>query len=337
MEPVQPANVDPFARAFLARLQERPEADRFVLGGYFALQHYLDYRETHDIAVWWRGRVDAAALQAAREAFAEPAREFGYTMRERSWGGEIVSFEALHNGSKVFSFQIALRTIELAEPTRSPWGRIPLESLDDNIGAKMTALVNRGAPRDFVDIKAIVDARLATSARCWELWRAKNPGATIDEGRLALHNHLASLAARLPIERIPQERRASAQALREWFRDEFTAAGDGGQIVTVIDGSLYPDVPVPVELAADGDRADYVLRVCAAWDYGIPPEPETVALLRDWRRIFDAFPSPRSRSYHAFRAFFAWPAIEIPPTSILARWEELDALEERDDPARSLV
>jgi len=201
----------------------------------------------------------------------------------------------------------------------------------------MTALVNRGAPRDFVDIKAIVDARLATSARCWELWRAKNPGATIDEGRLALHNHLASLAARLPIERIPQERRASAQALREWFRDEFTAAGDGGQIVTVIDGSLYPDVPVPVELAADGDRADYVLRVCAAWDYGIPPEPETVALLRDWRRIFDAFPLPRSRSYHAFRAFFAWPAIEIPPTSILARWEELDALEERDDPARSLV
>ena len=104
-----------------------------------------------------------------------------------------------------------------------------------------------------------------------------------------------------------------------------------------IDGSLYPDVPVPDRFNCDGERADYVLRACAAWDYGIPPERETVALLRTWRDVFDAFPLPRSRSYHAFRAFFGWPAIEIPPTSVAARWEELDALEERDDPARSLV
>ena len=41
----------------------------------------------------------------------------------------------------------------------------------------MNALVNRGAPRDFLDIHAVVEADLLTPARCWELWQAKNPGA----------------------------------------------------------------------------------------------------------------------------------------------------------------
>jgi len=104
-----------------------------------------------------------------------------------------------------------------------------------------------------------------------------------------------------------------------------------------IDGALYPDEPAPTVFTTDADRADYVLRVCAAWDYGIPPEAATIALLRSWRAVFDGFPLPRSRSYHALRAYFGWPALEIPTTSILARWEELDALEERDDPARFLV
>ncbi len=101
-----------------------------------------------------------------------------------------------------------------------------------------------------------------------------------------------------------------------------------------MDHSVYPDIGHGDEFTDDYDRADYVSRICGAWDFGIPPELETVALFRRWQSVFDAFPLPRSRSYHAFRAFFGWPAMDIPPTSIRARWEELDALEEREDPMR---
>ncbi len=49
MEPRKPEHPDPFAAAFLERLQNRPEAEQFVLGGYFALKHY---RQTGDVVAW---------------------------------------------------------------------------------------------------------------------------------------------------------------------------------------------------------------------------------------------------------------------------------------------
>ncbi len=167
MEPRKPEHPDPFAAAFLERLQNRPEAEQFVLGGYFALKHYLDYRQTGDVDAWWLSREDPRALAAAREAFVQTAAEFGYSVRERSWG-ETISLEAVDGANKTFSFQVSVRSVEIEPPVPSPWGRFPIETLDDNVASKMVALVARGAPRDFVDVKAIVDAGLVTAERCWE-------------------------------------------------------------------------------------------------------------------------------------------------------------------------
>ena len=83
----------------------------------------------------------------------------------------------------------------------------------------MNALVSRGAPRDFVDIKAVVDAGIVSVDRCWTLWLRKNPSATLEFGKMALQNNLAALIARTPLERVPDDRRESARALRAWFRD----------------------------------------------------------------------------------------------------------------------
>ncbi len=52
-----------------------------------------------------------------------------------------------------------------------------------------------------------------------------------------------------------------------------------------IDHSVYPDIEHGEDFEDDGDRADYVMRVCAAWDLGVPPERATVALFREWRSI----------------------------------------------------
>jgi len=221
MQPTRPAHPDPFAASFLERLGDSPESEQFVLGGYFALKHYLDYRDSADVDAWWRTRLDPGALNAAREAFAATAAQFGYTVRERTWG-ETVSIEAFDGELKVFSFQVAVRSVELDSPVPSPWGHIPIETLDDNVGAKMNALVARGAPRDFVDVKAVVDAGLLTVERCWELWLAKNPGREPDEACLAVQNRLAGIVARTPVERLPPERRREAEALRAWYRDVFT-------------------------------------------------------------------------------------------------------------------
>jgi hypothetical protein len=89
----------------------------------------------------------------------------------------------------------------------------------------MQALVARGAPRDFVDIKAVVDAGLISVERCWELWAAKDPGIEPDDARLRVQTHLTRIQTRMPIERLPPERRAAAIELRSWYRDTFTDSG----------------------------------------------------------------------------------------------------------------
>ena len=290
MDPRKPEHPDPFAAAFLDRLKDRPEAEQFVLGGYFALKHYLDYRDTGDVDAWWRTRQDAQALAVAREVFAETAAEFGYTVRERTWG-ETVSLEALDGANKAFSFRAFLRSAELKRPIASPWGRFTMESFEDNIASKMMALVARGAPCDFADIARVVDAGLVSHVRCWELWATMKPEVNEDDARDRVQTHLARIKARTHGER---------------FED-------------------------------DHDRADYVQRICAACDFGVPPDRDTVALLRGWRDVFDRCPLADSPSYHALRAHFRWPSVPVEPSSYPAPWETLDALEGRADPCRDLV
>ncbi len=105
-----------------------------------------------------------------------------------------------------------------------------------------------------------------------------------------------------------------------------------------IDHSVYPDVdPLPDDLVTPEERADYVHRICAAWDFGIVPDPETFDLLVEWRPIFDSYPLAHSPAYHAFRAWFGWPPAdrgEILDTHA----ERLDRREGRGlDPCRQMI
>jgi hypothetical protein len=99
-----------------------------------------------------------------------------------------------------------------------------------------------------------------------------------------------------------------------------------------IDQSVYPDVDVaPGVLDLPGDQADYVHRICAAWDFGLVPERATFQLFRGWREVFDVYVLPHSPAYHAFRTWFGWPPVE--KGSLIATTAEcLDRREGRDDP-----
>ena len=223
--PDKPRNLDPLAEKVLDSLAGRPEAGEIVLGGYFALQHYIDYRTTHDIDAWWRTQLSAAAQRAIAQSMQEVADATGHDLRQRRFG-ETISWEMLREGKKRFSFQIAVRSVELEPPVPSPWPPILLETLHDNIGAKMNALAERGAARDFLDIAHLAEAKLTTPAECWTLWTRKNPGGSVESAKSKVAFHLMTMESHRPLESIQDPiARTKAQHTRQWFRREFLGMG----------------------------------------------------------------------------------------------------------------
>ena len=108
-----------------------------------------------------------------------------------------------------------------------------------------------------------------------------------------------------------------------------------------IDGSVYPDLDEPPAVLETVEaKADYVHRICTAWDYGVHPEPETFTLFARWKDVFDRFPVLTSPAYHAFRAWFRWEPLAFPANVSMPtpRYLHLDRLEGRDeDPCERMI
>ena len=102
-----------------------------------------------------------------------------------------------------------------------------------------------------------------------------------------------------------------------------------------IDYSVYPDVSeLPEILATEEQKADYIHRLCAAWDFDIYPEKETFTLLRGWKEVFDRYPIPESPAYHTFRQIFGWEDVPlVRNASVRLTYEILDRLEGREPDA----
>ena len=98
-----------------------------------------------------------------------------------------------------------------------------------------------------------------------------------------------------------------------------------------IDGSVYPDCTPPKELTTFEERADYLHRICAAFDHGIVPEEDTIDLLESWKSIFDHFVIVSSPAYHAFRGFYGWEPMEHGTFFADPVYMVLDRLEGRED------
>jgi hypothetical protein len=98
-----------------------------------------------------------------------------------------------------------------------------------------------------------------------------------------------------------------------------------------IDATVYPDLDEPPDqLDTASDQADYIQRICGAWDFGIVPDQETFALFTTWRDVFDAYPLLGSLAYHTFRSTFNWPP--IPAIILETLWERYDRQHGRLDP-----
>ena len=83
-----------------------------------------------------------------------------------------------------------------------------------------------------------------------------------------------------------------------------------------IDGALYPDTEPPAALRGLADRVDFLARLCAAWDFGLLPDPDVVAEIRraDWREAVDGCRLLTSPVYHLLRSWH-----ELPPLQYLGQ------------------
>jgi hypothetical protein len=76
-----------------------------------------------------------------------------------------------------------------------------------------------------------------------------------------------------------------------------------------IDGSLYPDTETPARLETLSDRIDFLARLCAAWDFGLLPDQDTIHTIRaaEWRDAVDACQLLTSPAYHLLRQWHKLP------------------------------
>ena len=226
-EVTRPSQLSVYAEETLRALAEERLGHKISLGRALGLQHYLEYRLTHDVDAWWVASTAAEDRDRVIHTIESTLRAWG-EVRTRRWG-EVASVELRVESKAVFSFQIASRSAQLEPSGRVPWTDVSLDSLTDLIASKMVALVERGAPRDFRDIHALCAARLTTASECWRLWRLRQEQTGSDDdlhrARLAVETHLARIAQHRPLESIADPaQRDEAERVRTWFAKELLNA-----------------------------------------------------------------------------------------------------------------
>jgi hypothetical protein len=98
----KPIQLDPLAEKLLARLAGKPECAEIVLGGYFALEHYLDYRQTHDVDAWWRTQANRTTGNTIEEAMRRVASTEALEFSKRLFGDTATSCFGIRSGYSRF-------------------------------------------------------------------------------------------------------------------------------------------------------------------------------------------------------------------------------------------
>ena len=97
-----------------------------------------------------------------------------------------------------------------------------------------------------------------------------------------------------------------------------------------LDGALYPDTDIPDALETLPERVDFLARLCAAWDFGLLPNSDTIAEIRkeNWTQAVEACRLLTSPAYHLLRRWHG-----LSPLSYLGQQIALI----RDDPCLAQV
>lgn len=222
-----PSYVSDYAKLTLQALVGHNLGHTISLGGAFGLLHYLDYRSTYDVDAWWVPNLTTPQQEQVIDIIETTLQQFG-TVKKRSWG-DVISIELATDKKKVFSFQIAHRSVQLQPNHVVQWLDLLIDSFPDLISSKMVALVERGAPRDFRDIHAVCHANLTTPVECWQWWQQRQQLAESDvdfsRACLAIETHLERIIRHRPLSKITNpDQQKNAKQLRNWFKEVFIHA-----------------------------------------------------------------------------------------------------------------
>lgn len=206
--------LSPLAVKLLDSLGASLASEALEIGGGIALWHYSPHRQTNDIDLWWSEASDLAA-EAIERSVVEVAGAEGLDWMERVQQG-YPSWDLKSNGKTVFAIQVAVKRVQIYAPVASRWGHLKLETLAENVANKMCALVQRAAPRDFVDIATLLKGSAISPQECWRLWQLKNPQGELKQAKVHLLKGLGGLTARRPIDSIQDlEERIRASETRD--------------------------------------------------------------------------------------------------------------------------
>lgn len=226
--PGRPSKLPPYAEECLKALDSARLGQVISIGGAFGLLHYIDHRRNRGVDAWWSEGATTAQRRQAVELISKVLADHG-DLSIHEWG-DVCSIELRRKGRTVFNFQIADRSVQLEKSVSAQWTDVQLDSLNDLIASKMVALVERGAPRDFLDIFAVCETQAATPQDCWLLWRerqARSGGSTSrSRATLAITTSLSRIEMRRPLPSIAnQQQRSEAERTKNWFREKYINAG----------------------------------------------------------------------------------------------------------------
>ncbi len=206
----------PITWSILELLGQEEAAADLEIGGGIALWHYSPHRSTNAIDARWLEESEGArnAIHRTMEAV---AASYSLELSHRSQPG-YESWDLKKHGKAVFAFQVARKSIRV-EPGKATWGHLRMESFSENLASKMNALVQRGAPRDILDVATVLKLGLASSHECWRLWKRKRQDVPLLAAQANVLKYLNALEARRPLNSItdPHER-ALAQESRASIR-----------------------------------------------------------------------------------------------------------------------
>lgn len=220
-----PNSLNKFSKVCLEALKNSRFGQFITLGGAVGLALYHEFRLTKDVDAWWVPEATENDKQAVVNLLKSILETIGDVTIRRF--GDVVSLDLRRDRKVVFNFQIANRSALLKLPVKSPWYPVTLDSFEDLIASKMTALIERGAPRDFIDIYEMCKQEYISISKCWELWQARELKRNVTTpdpqiGCEALLLHLSRIERIRPLDTIGDiNKKNQAKKVRDWFKYDF--------------------------------------------------------------------------------------------------------------------
>lgn len=199
----------------LARLALALISDHgFVLGGGHAVQlHGMGSRPSEDIDLFTNRRGQPGEVHSALE---DEFRRHGYTVNVTRQTPDLVQMIVTDQNGRACKVDLGVFW-QAHTPVHLEVG--PVLHPDDAVAGKMDALYNRWAPRDFLDIDAILTSGRYTTKQLEAVAHEHNPG--FDRGMFAESlSYLTSIPDRefTAYGRTPEQIAAMRTRLAQWQR-----------------------------------------------------------------------------------------------------------------------